>query len=86
MDLGLDDQDDGLPGEGLDEDLHSSSQATHQVKSGLLLDVGVGKSAVAKIRRCWSGAADQCSPCVGSWPPHDCAMPILSALIVTVTA
>jgi hypothetical protein len=32
-------QGDGLPGERLDEDLHSSSQATHEVKSGLLLDV-----------------------------------------------
>ena len=52
MDLGLDVQDDGLPGEGLDEDLHSSSQATHQVKSGLLLDVGVGKSVAVRSSSC----------------------------------
>jgi hypothetical protein len=74
LDLGLDVEGDGLPGEGLDEDLHSSSQATHQVKSGLLLDVGVGKSAVLVRYR-----QDQCSPCVGSWPPHDYAMPILGS-------
>jgi len=32
---------DGLTGQGLDEDLHASSQSQNQVESGLLLDVVV---------------------------------------------
>jgi len=35
---------DGLASEGLDEDLHTSSQTEHQVEGGLLLDVIVGQS------------------------------------------
>jgi hypothetical protein len=35
---------DGLASEGLDEDLHTTTQAQNQVESGLLLDVVVGKS------------------------------------------
>merc|ERR1712223_2342425 len=40
---GLDLEGDGLAGEGLDEDLHASSQSEHKVKSALLLDVVVGE-------------------------------------------
>jgi len=36
---------DGLTGEGLDEDLHTSSQSQHQVKCGFLLDVIVTESS-----------------------------------------
>uniref|UniRef100_A0A453JW85 Uncharacterized protein n=1 Tax=Aegilops tauschii subsp. strangulata TaxID=200361 RepID=A0A453JW85_AEGTS len=36
---------DGLAGEGLDEDLHSTTQAEHQVEGGLLLDVVVSEGA-----------------------------------------
>ena len=42
---GLDVQGDGLAGEGLDEDLHSTSEPQDEVKSGLLLDVVVGEGA-----------------------------------------
>merc|ERR1712156_845736 len=54
LDLGLDIlngvrrlhlQGDGLPGERLNEDLHTSSQPENQVKGGLLLDVVVRKSS-----------------------------------------
>ena len=54
LDLGLDVLDgvcwldiegDGLTGEGLDEDLHTSSKSKDQVKGGLLLDVVVRKSS-----------------------------------------
>merc|ERR1712186_209072 len=54
LDLGLDilngvrrlhPQGDGLPGQRLDEDLHTSSQPENQVKGGLLLDVVVRKSS-----------------------------------------
>ena len=50
LDLGLDIFDgvisfhfksDGLAGEGLDEDLHTTTVAKHQVKGGLFLDVAV---------------------------------------------
>jgi len=41
----LDLQSDGLPREGLDEDLHSASQSQDEMKSGLLLDVVVGQGA-----------------------------------------
>merc|ERR1712008_479608 len=53
LDLGLDVLDgvgwlnlksDGLSGEGLHEDLHTSPQAEHKMKSALLLDVVVGES------------------------------------------
>merc|ERR1712241_791410 len=40
----LDLEGDGLPGEGLDEDLHTSSQSEHKMESALLLDVVVGES------------------------------------------
>merc|ERR1712201_46705 len=36
---------DGLPSEGLDEDLHTSSQSEHKMESALLLDVVVGESS-----------------------------------------
>ena len=42
---GLDFESDGLSGKRLDENLHSTAEAKHQVKGGLLLDVVVGKSA-----------------------------------------
>merc|ERR1712073_122266 len=38
-------QGDGLPGQCLDEDLHTSSQPQHKVEGGLLLDVVVRKSS-----------------------------------------
>merc|ERR1712197_187518 len=41
---GLDLEGDGLASEGLDEDLHTSPESEHKVKSGLLLDVVVGES------------------------------------------
>merc|ERR1711872_1176037 len=41
---GLDLEGDGLPSEGLDEDLHASPQPENEVKSRLLLDVVVGES------------------------------------------
>ena len=36
---------DGLASQGLDEDLHTSTEAKNQVESGFLLNVVVGKSA-----------------------------------------
>ena len=36
---------DGLPGERLDEDLHSTTQTEHEVQRRLLLNVVVGQSA-----------------------------------------
>jgi len=54
LDLGLDVLDrvgwlnlegDGLTSEGLDEDLHSSSQTKHKMKSALLLDVVIRQSS-----------------------------------------
>ncbi|KAM0863660.1 hypothetical protein ACQ4PT_044442 [Festuca glaucescens] len=43
-------QGDGLASEGLDEDLHATTEAEHQVESGLLLDVVVSKCpAVLKL-------------------------------------
>merc|ERR1712102_242618 len=42
---GLDLEGDGLAGEGLDEDLHASSQSEHKVESALLLDVAVGEGS-----------------------------------------
>jgi len=41
---GLDFESDGLPRQGLDEDLHTSTKTKDQVKSRLLLDVIVGES------------------------------------------
>merc|ERR1711911_103694 len=59
LDLGLDIlngvrwlnlQGDGLASEGLDKDLHSSSQSEHKMKSALLLDVVVRKgSSILKL-------------------------------------
>jgi len=59
LDLGLDILDgvsrldvegDGLTGEGLDEDLHTTSKSEDEMESGLLLDVVVGESsAVLKL-------------------------------------
>merc|ERR1739846_289692 len=40
----LDLEGDGLPSEGLDEDLHTSSQSEHKMEGALLLDVVVGES------------------------------------------
>merc|ERR1712228_482983 len=54
LDLGLDVlnrvgwfdlESDGLPGEGLDEDLHASPESEHKMESALLLDVVVGESS-----------------------------------------
>merc|ERR1712212_516838 len=54
LDLGLDVLDavgrlnlegDGLAGEGLDEDLHTSPQSEHKMESAFLLDVVVGESS-----------------------------------------
>ena len=42
---GLDLKGDGLAGQGLDKDLHASTQTQHQVKGALLLDVVVGQGA-----------------------------------------
>jgi len=41
----LDLEDDGLPGQGLDEDLHAAAQTEDQVKGGFFLDVVVRKGA-----------------------------------------
>merc|ERR1712012_799471 len=41
---GLDLEGDGLPCEGLDEDLHASPEPENEVKGRLLLDVVVGES------------------------------------------
>merc|ERR1711887_249701 len=41
---GLDLEGDGLPSEGLDEDLHTSSESEHKMEGRLLLDVVVRKS------------------------------------------
>merc|ERR1712224_808619 len=50
---GLDIQGDGLSSQSLDEDLHASAQAQHQMKSGLLLDVVIRKRAtVFKLLAC----------------------------------
>ena len=59
LDLGLDILDgvsrldvegDGLTGEGLDEDLHTTSKSEDEMESGLLLDVVVGESsAILKL-------------------------------------
>jgi hypothetical protein len=46
-------QSDGLPGERLDEDLHAATQAEHQVKRGLLLDVVVWESAAVLELLAW---------------------------------
>merc|ERR1712114_56985 len=42
---GFDLQGDGLPGEGLDKDLHSSPEPQHEMESRLLLDVVVRQSS-----------------------------------------
>merc|ERR1712014_176244 len=42
---GLDLEGDGLPCEGLDEDLHTSSEPQHKMEGRLLLDVVVRKSS-----------------------------------------
>ena len=41
----LDFEGDGLTGEGLDEDLHTSTKSEDKMKSGLFLDVVIGKGA-----------------------------------------
>merc|ERR1711887_171603 len=41
---GLDLEGDGLPSEGLDEDLHTSSESEHKMEGRLLLDVVIRKS------------------------------------------
>ena len=62
LDLGLDILDgvrwlhlqgDGLPGQRLDEDLHTSSQPQHKMEGGLLLDVVVREGpAVLQLLPC----------------------------------
>merc|ERR1711935_401423 len=43
-------QSNGLAGQGLDKDLHTSTETEHQVQGGLLLDVVVGKgSAILQL-------------------------------------
>ena len=50
---GLNVESDGLASQGLDEDLHATTEAENQVKSGLLLDVVVRKgAAVFKLLAC----------------------------------
>jgi len=50
---GLNLKSDGLSCEGLDKDLHTSSQSEHQMKSGLFLDVVIRKSsAIFKLLAC----------------------------------
>merc|ERR1712159_325021 len=47
---GFDVQGNSLAGQGLDEDLHTSSESEHQVEGGFLLDVVVGEgSAVFQL-------------------------------------
>merc|ERR1719516_622616 len=41
----LDLEGDGLPGKGLDEDLHTSSESEHKLEGRLLLDVVIRKSS-----------------------------------------
>jgi len=41
----LDLKGDGLSSQGLDEDLHTTTETEHQVEGGLLLDVVVGESS-----------------------------------------
>jgi len=46
----LDIEGDGLTSEGLDEDLHTSSESQHKMEGGLLLDVVVGEgSSILKL-------------------------------------
>jgi len=46
----LDIEGDGLTSEGLDEDLHTTSESQHQMESGFLLDVVVGEgSSILKL-------------------------------------
>merc|ERR1719351_721341 len=46
----LDIKGDGLSSEGLDEDLHTSSESEDEMESGLLLDVVIGEgSAILKL-------------------------------------
>ena len=42
---GLDLKGNGLTSEGLDEDLHATTETEHEMEGGLLLDVVIGKSA-----------------------------------------
>ena len=52
----LDIEGDGLTSEGLDEDLHTTSESENEMEGGLLLDVVVGEgSAVLEIGRASSG-------------------------------
>ena len=47
---GLDLESDGLSGQGLDEDLHTTTETEDEVESGFLLDVVVGEgTAVLKL-------------------------------------
>ena len=49
----LDIEGDGLTSEGLDEDLHTTSESEDEMESGLLLDVVVGESsAVFELLSC----------------------------------
>jgi len=49
----LDFQSDGLPGQGLDEDLHASPQSENKMEGGLLLDVVIGQgSTVLELFSC----------------------------------
>ena len=41
----LDLEGDGLPGEGLDEDLHTTSESEDEMEGGFLLDVVVGEGS-----------------------------------------
>src|SRR3546814_13738442 len=51
---------DGLAGQGLDDDLHSTAQAEHQVEGGLLLDVVVRQgAAVLQLLACEDEALDR---------------------------
>jgi hypothetical protein len=60
---------DGLA--GLDEQLHATAQAQHQVQRALHLDVVVGESAVVNellAREDEALLLRECVPCLGYWP------------------
>ena len=80
LDLGLDIvdgvralnlQSDGLPRQGLHEDLHATTETQDKMKGGLLLDVVIRKgAAILQLLASKDGAAGpgECPPCPGSWP------------------
>ncbi|KAG5272393.1 hypothetical protein AALO_G00165030, partial [Alosa alosa] len=63
---------DGLAGQSLGEDLHTTTETQHKMEGGLLLDVVVRQGASHLPAACQqrSDAAGQgeCPPCPGFWP------------------